>query len=120
MKKLIVILFLFPLITNAQLAKDKYYHAGAGVVISEGTFLLSQKLWQDNKLSCRMAVSLTAYSAFGKEMFDAFSGGRFNWNDAVFTFTSGLITAYINKWLFKPRKKQPNNIILEFPLIGIN
>jgi hypothetical protein len=107
MKKIIIIIFLLiRIICEAQIAKDKYYHAIAGVPISSGVHF-SQKLFYREMNP--VAPSLIAISAATfKESFDAINGGVYSWSDWAATSISGVITNAILQvfWKQKPKKRK--------------
>jgi len=115
MKKLIIIL-LFPVCLNAQIAKDKYYHAGAGVISSGLIFTPVYLSSNDENLSFRAAWMGTSLIAIGKESFDVYNGGNFSFTDIGFTFASGLASAWITKKIIN-RKKKKKYINFECKLI---
>ena len=111
MKKLITIIFLFAFIftMSAQIKKDKYYHAGAGVVISGSSFLITNHYTKDPATAFRLSAGLVTCSAFGKELFDSFGSGQFSWSDFAFTEISGLVTSSALYFIYKKKKKAKFN-----------
>lgn len=121
MKKLILILFLVPIFLNAQITRDKYYHAGAGFVISQGSFSFINYKTNDYKLAFRASLMLNTCAAFGKEMCDSFQKRDFSYQDFTFTLVSGFATSLVNRQLQKRehRKKEIDYIEFNFnpPLV---
>lgn len=106
MKKLIIILFLFPVILKAQLSEDNVYHSVAGYGISQTSFLIINELSNDYKLSFRASSMLVITGAFGKEYYDSFTTGNFSFKDIGFTCISGIITSYLNRQIFRKINKK--------------
>jgi len=103
MKKLILILFLIPLCFNAQIKKDKYYHASAGIVIASGTYAIGQ--FSEREMN-PAAPALMAFTAgCGKEFFDVMNGGYFSYEDVLWTTASGIAVNFVIRKIWKPRKK---------------
>ena len=105
MKKLITILFLFAFSLQAQITEDKYYHAGAGVIISSGMCVLDYHSKRDMN---PIAPTLAAFSVgFFKELADGYKpNGRFSGQDLLFTTASAAIVNIGYKLIFKKKKKK--------------
>ena len=118
MKKLITILFLFAFSMNAQ--TDKYYHAGAGTILSGGTYVLDQLVFKREMNP--VAPSLIAISGgAAKEFFDVMNGKTFSYSDFACTALSGIATNAIMRAIWKPKKKKVDIFdIKNDPLITIN
>ena len=112
--KILLILLLIPFCLKAQ--KDKYYHAGAGVISSGLIFTPIYLGTNDENLSFRAAWMGTTCIAFSKEMYDSYNGGSFSFVDLGFTFTSGLVSSWLTKKIIN-RKKKKKYINFECKLI---
>ena len=112
MRVIIIFILCFSLNLNAQIAKDKYYHAGAGVVLSGSTYVISQNISREMN---PIAPSLIAFTgACSKEFYDSLNGGRFSWQDAAFTTVSGVLTNYLIRKIWKPKKKKKIEYYVKF------
>ena len=113
MEKLII-LFLIPFWTNAQIElsesyafkQDKVYHILAGTGISAGTFILVNRKTNDIDLAFRAAWMSSAFAALGKEVYDCSQGKEISLADMSYTIGSGLLTAYAFKIITKRRQKK--------------
>ena len=81
--------------------QDKLYHAGVGTAIG-GAFLFVD--YDKNKMNPFAATLVSLCVATGKEMFDSFNGGRFNFKDIAWTVTP-TFTIDLGRLVFKKRKK---------------
>lgn len=100
----IIILLAIFTFANAQLQPDKVKHLAAGAIISQTSFVTGQLIWKDAGTSMRLSMYTVIMVAWGKEGYDAFSGGNFSFADFGSTIVSGLTTSLINRWIFRPKK----------------
>jgi len=115
MKKLITILFLFSFTLNAQIKQDKYYHVGAGIVLSSGMYTIGQYSYKEMNPIAPSLIAITG--AASKEFYDTFNTGYFSYSDFAFTALSGIATNIIIRAIWKPKKKNKYINIDELPLI---
>ena len=116
MKKLLIILLLcFTFNSYAQLNKighDKYYHAGAGAIISASIFTIGQ--YSQREMNPIAPVLVVSFIGFGKETIDAMNNGNFSNKDLLWTITSGaainLILYYAWDRKHLRHKKRLNSI----------
>lgn len=107
MNKLLLLFMLIPLSLSAQMKTDKYYHLGVGTGIS----IASHLVLKGDSVNPYKGTLITAPVAVGKEFYDLSKGGRFGYDDIIFTLiipvlidTSILIIKKIKK---KRSKKDP-------------
>lgn len=103
--RLITIIFIcIPLICDAQIKQDKYYHSIAGGAISVGIYTVGQN---SNKEMFKYAPEMAGIGAgFFKECYDGVNGKQFSYNDLLWTSVSAIITSQILKIIWKPKKKK--------------
>ena len=96
---------LIPFGMNAQITEDKYYHAGAGAVISTGVCIWD---YHSKREMNPIAPTLAAFSVgFFKELADGYKpNGRFSGQDLLFTTASAAIVNIGYKLIFKKKKKK--------------
>lgn len=81
--------------------QDKLYHAGVGTAIGGASLFID---YDKNKMNPFTATLVSLVAATGKEMFDSFNGGRFNFNDIAWTVAPTL-TIDLGRFVFKKRNK---------------
>jgi len=118
MKKLIIILAIISLnqtMIKSQLSKDKYYHAGAGVI---GTGLIFTPFYlasNDENLSFRASCIFMPMVAVSKEVYDVSNGGEFSLSDAGITIAFNIASSYVTKKIITGiKKKRQKTIYVEF------
>lgn len=106
MKKLIIILFLIPVFCRAQIHQDKIYHTTAGIVITEACYIpYYSKKW-DFGTSTRVSFAAISMVSMGKEMVDAYSGGRFSFEDIGYDMIGWGITVGCNYIIHRIKVKK--------------
>jgi hypothetical protein len=86
-----------------QIKPDKYYHAGAGCIISVGTYALGQ--YAKREMNPIAPSVLAIGGAWAKESIDSYRGGQFSYSDFAWTAISGIVTNIVIRQIWKPRKK---------------
>jgi len=115
MKKLITIIFLIPFICFSQIKPDKYYHAGAGMVLSAGMYTIGQYSYREMNPIAPSLIAMTG--GFTKEMFDCFNTGKFSGKDMLWTTASGIVVNAAMALIWKRKKGKHKKIeFIEFDL----
>jgi len=119
MKKLIIVSFLFAFSMNAQIKTDKYYHAGAGIILSSSMYTIGQYTVREMNPVAPSLIAISGGAA--KEFFDVMNGKTFSYSDFACTALSGIATNAIMRAIWKPKKKKVDIFdIKNDPLITIN
>jgi hypothetical protein len=113
MKKLIIILFLLPVLAFSQesklnIPKDKILHTSVSGVLAEACYVPYYCNKWDFGTSTRMSFAVFTTSSMTKEMIDAYSGGRFSFEDIGFNAIGWLFTVSVNYGIHKIRMKKYN------------
>jgi hypothetical protein len=115
MKKLIIILFFIPFILKGQIKPDKYHHAIVGTSID----ISSHLIFNGENVNPYKGTLIASPFAFGKEIYDAYNGGRFSFADIGATL---LVPVLIDTvvMIFKRSKKNRKIDFDEYnpPLVG--
>jgi lipoprotein signal peptidase len=110
MKRILLISIIILTMVNlkSQLQKDKYYHAGAGVIGAGAVFTPFYLVSGDENLSFRASYIFVPMIAVSKEVYDVSNGGEFSLADAGITIGTSLLTGYCLKKIFNGRNKRKN------------
>ena len=111
MIKFAFILFLAPLISNAQfISDDDKLHFGAGALISGATYTFVYTKTQNKKKAFWMSLGASALAGLTKEIYDSTKkGNKFDTGELVATSAGGL-TVSIALEIFVGRKKRKSTL----------
>jgi len=121
MKKILTLLLLLVTLScysQLKIGTDKYYHFGAGCVISGGMWTIQQHCYEDTNPI--FPTLLATLAGVGKEALDVYSSKRVSYRDIAFTFIGGAVTNTVLYFVWNKKrikKRKLNNIIDEFPLV---
>jgi uncharacterized protein YfiM (DUF2279 family) len=111
MKKLIIILFLTPILAISQknkpfIPKDKIFHLSAGCLISETAYIPYYSGNWDFRTSTKVAFWGSITIACYKEMADSYGQTGWSWNDIGCTMAGSLTTIGVNYVIHKFKKRK--------------
>lgn len=124
MKRLIIILFFIPLFCHAQekvfsIQKDKIYHLGAGVTISEAAYIPYYSGKWDFRTSTKVAFWGSLTLACYKEMSDSYGQTGWSWSDIGYTMTGSLLTIGVNYGIHKLKNRKQKKELRKNQLVDL-
>lgn len=113
---------LIPSLCYGQIATDKKYHAGAGIVIGVWGTFAGNSIDLSPEKSALFGMGCVTVAGLGKELWDEIDYGGWDWADFGYTIAGGVIGAgltYAGIKIFK--KAKPVVIAVDSKItVGVN